>query len=156
MKNIFFTVVTDNMDCLYAGPHTILAETAEQAEATAQGWDGTTYVSAAVPAVGFISRHRPTGDQYDLIAKMGGRLVWLGDVDAFDSAAVRKIASGYSMVAGVNAALVLNLLHADGPDRLVVFENGNRAPEGAASSFFTKAAHIWSKDQDGNLSHTAI
>jgi hypothetical protein len=111
----------------------------------------------------FISRHEPTLAQWQMAARKGIDLVWVGDLDGFTvtkemviEAYERKCqeyadtapngadyAWGWPEVTGVvvvHAAAALRLA----PHWVVgVFENGNRAPEGEKPSFEPVALHFY-------------
>ena len=111
----------------------------------------------------FICRHVPTSEQTALAAAQGYRLVHVGDVDAFDSAAVTtlintvpaelicKVCFGdinwpvgddpechgnYPFIDAVGCVHPAIALLAIGEGKKVgLFKNANRPPEGAASPF---------------------
>lgn len=85
----------------------------------------------------FVSRHKPTPEQIEIAARHGGKLVEVGDRDAFtiDPYEFRE----YRLVIVVHPAAALRLFH-HGID-VGVFENGNRAPEGEKPEFYAKALH---------------
>lgn len=94
----------------------------------------------------FISRHTPTAEQVKLAAEQGITLHAIGDADAFtvDLAFVHE--AGYRLdisfegVIVVHPAAALRLC----PEFIIgVFENANRAPEGAPPSFSAKALHTF-------------
>jgi hypothetical protein len=111
----------------------------------------------------FISRHEPTLSQWQMAARKGIDLVWVGDLDGFTVTKQEVIdaydkkceeyrdtspngqdyAYGWPEVTGVvvvHAAAALRLA----PHFWVgVFENGNRAPEGEKPSFEPVALHFY-------------
>lgn len=97
----------------------------------------------------FISRHKPTQDQVRLAAEQGIVLHHIGDTDAFTvtpswvEANVPKRDTTTIQFYGVivvhpAAALQLCKYYLIG-----VFENANRAPEGAPPQFSAKALHLY-------------
>ncbi|MCG5512815.1 hypothetical protein [Ectothiorhodospira shaposhnikovii] len=88
----------------------------------------------------FISRHSPTPEQHALAAEQGVELVHVGDADAFsvDSGFVHDHGPFEGVVVHPAAALRLanNFL-------VGVFENANRAPEGARPEFYARAFHLY-------------
>lgn len=89
----------------------------------------------------FISRHNPTPEQISLAQAQGFELIHVGDRDGF-TAPVAEFSADFDGVVVVHAAAALRYIDAN---RLVgVFENGNRAPEGAHPSFVAKALHFFS------------
>ena len=89
----------------------------------------------------FISRHVPTQRQYELAREQGFELLHIGDYDAFsvDSGFVHA-AGPFEAVAVVHPAAALRLA----PSFFVgVFENANRAPEGAPPKFEAVALHVY-------------
>jgi hypothetical protein len=93
----------------------------------------------------FISRHTPTQRQVELALEKGFGLVHVGDVDAFDSAAVRALVEEHkhAAVCCVHPAIALGALDGTPCQVVGVFENANRAPEGAPPRFEAKALHVW-------------
>lgn len=101
----------------------------------------------------FISRHAPTTRQVELSAARGFSLIHVGDVDGFDMGAIRALVAtheGATAFAVVNAAVALNLLAILGQTIIGVFENANRAAEGAKPQFEAKALHVWTSWQDAS------
>jgi hypothetical protein len=97
----------------------------------------------------FVTRHAPTEGQIKLAAKAGFELIGVGDCDAFTG----QLPQGFDAVAVVHAAAALRLLNgADGQVGAVVavFENGNRAPEGAKPQFEAVALHVYSVQVGGD------
>lgn len=109
----------------------------------------------------FISRHKPTPEQVQLAAEQGIILHHVGDADAFtvtpywveahapevtedfedqDGCVRHTITIQFYGVVVVHPAAALRLCK----DYLIgVFENANRAPEGAPPQFSAKAFHIY-------------
>lgn len=98
----------------------------------------------------FISRHKPTPEQVQLAAEQDIILHHVGDADAFTvtpywvEAHAPEIVEDYAVqfygVVVVHPAAALRLCK----DYLIgVFENANRAPEGAPPQFSAKAFHIY-------------
>ena len=94
----------------------------------------------------FISRHKPTQDQVQLAAEQGIVLHSIGDVDAFTvtpawvEANAPETIEEFKGVVVVHPAAALRLCD----DYLIgIFENANRAPEGAPPQFSAKALHIY-------------
>lgn len=89
----------------------------------------------------FISRHTPTQGQIDLAAERSITLEHIGDMDAFtitpNSVAEKGEFSGVVVVHPA-AALRVSSRYLVG-----VFENANRAPEGAPPQFEAQALHIY-------------
>jgi len=87
----------------------------------------------------FISRHEVTGEQRRLAAENGIELIPVGDFDAF-SVSRRDLPDFVIGAVVVHPAAALRLV-----DRLKigVFENANRAAEGAKPSFEAKAFHVF-------------
>jgi hypothetical protein len=92
----------------------------------------------------FVSRHAPTQEQISLAEAKGFQLVHVGDVDAFDAAAVAALLAPHkdAAVCAVHPAVFFAAIQ-HGHTVLGVFENGNRAPEGAKPSFYAKSLHVW-------------
>ena len=89
----------------------------------------------------FISRHAPTPEQHALAAEQGIELIGIGDADAFTvSPGFVHDAGPFEGVIVVHPAAALRLCH---EFVIGVFENANRAPEGAPPQFSAKALHIW-------------
>lgn len=94
----------------------------------------------------FISRHQPTAEQVALATEQGITLHAVGDADAFTvgipfvhEAAVRA-GVPFEGVIVVHPAAALRLCS----EFVVgVFENANRAPEGAAPQFAAKSLHVF-------------
>jgi hypothetical protein len=89
----------------------------------------------------FISRHVPTLSQHELAQAQGIDLVHVGDTDAF------KVSPGFvddhgafDGVVVVHPAAALNLASSF---LVGIFENANRAPEGAPVSFEAVALHVY-------------
>lgn len=94
----------------------------------------------------FISRHKPTAEQHALAAEKGITLIHVGDADAFtvDNSFVYENAARLDVPFGgvivVHPAAALRLCS----EFLVgVYENANRAPEGAPPRFAAKALHLY-------------
>lgn len=97
----------------------------------------------------FISRHKPTAEQMLLAAAKGISLYPIGDTDAFtiDASYVHNAARdpsvnclGFDGVIVVHPAAAMRLCD----DFIIgVFENANRAPEGAPPQFSAKALHLY-------------
>jgi hypothetical protein len=95
----------------------------------------------------FISRHAPTEGQLALAAEKKYDLIHVPDVDAF-TGDLNPIVAEYQAFCVVNPALACRLItHAVGG--LGVFENANRAPEGAKPTFEAVALHIYRIRMDG-------
>lgn len=97
-------------------------------------------------ALAFISRHAPTAEQVALAEEQGFTLRYVGDADAFTvgNGFVHQKAADMDVVfegvVVVHPAAALRLCS----EFLVgVFENANRAPEGAPPQFSAKALHIF-------------
>lgn len=97
-------------------------------------------------ALAFISRHAPTAEQVALAAEQGFALHSIGDADAltvgngFVHEAAASLGVTFEGVVVVHPAAALRLA----PEFLIgVFENANRAPEGAAPQFSAKALHMF-------------
>lgn len=102
------------------------------------------------PVMEFVSRHPPTDRQVQLAGKAGYVLVHVGDDDGFNA----PLRAGCA-VAVVHPASAIRYF-ADG--RTVgIFQNANRAPEGAPPSFVAAALHIYSippwTHPDGHVCH---
>lgn len=91
----------------------------------------------------FISRHTPTPSQVAMAAEAGIELVSVGDMDAFTVCCADVDEFGhFDGVVVVHPAMALRLA----PGYAVgVFENANRAPEGAKPQFEAQALHIFGK-----------
>lgn len=94
----------------------------------------------------FISRHAPTPEQSALAADQGFNLIHVGDADAFTVGnsfvheAAARLDVSFEAVAVVHPAAALRLCS----EFIVgVFENANRAPEGAPPQFAAKALHVF-------------
>jgi len=94
----------------------------------------------------FISRHAPTSEQVALASEQGFTLHSIGDTDAFTVGngfvheAAARLDITFEGVVVVHPAAALRLCS----EFLVgVFENANRAPEGAAPQFSAKALHVY-------------
>lgn len=96
----------------------------------------------------FISRHEATPEQVALAQKANIELVPVGDMDAYtiEAAKVWELCPNAVGAVVVNAAAAVRLLFSGLP--VAVFENGNRAPEGAPPQFEAKALHLFSADCD--------
>lgn len=138
----YYHVTIGNSNEMHSGPQLVLSSNEEEAEKIAAAWEGADYVSQAIPALGFISRHAPTPEQRELAWKAGYHLAHLGDVDAFDCVAVRTAAKNYAAIAAVHPAVFMHLLESETVS-FIVFENGTRAAEGGPPSFYAKAMHVW-------------
>lgn len=96
----------------------------------------------------FVSRHVPTPRQYELARGWGYELVPVGDRDAFAGDVRWSAFPGYAGVVVDHPAAALRALIAESgygqPQWMVgVFENVNRAPEGAPHSWETVALHMY-------------
>lgn len=89
----------------------------------------------------FISRHVPTAEQLILAEKAGYELIPVGDIDAFSG----ELPVGYDAIAVVHPALALRAISGvyRRERQIGVFENGNRAPEGAPPQFSAVALRIY-------------
>jgi hypothetical protein len=94
----------------------------------------------------FITRHAPTAEQAALAAEQGIALHPVGDADAFTVGngfvheAAARLDIAFDGVVVVHPAAALRLCS----EFLVgVFENANRAAEGAPPQFAAKALHIY-------------
>ncbi|MFA7175344.1 MAG: hypothetical protein WC340_18360 [Kiritimatiellia bacterium] len=89
----------------------------------------------------FVSRHTPTDGQLQIAKEYGIELIHIGDRDAF-SVGVNDIdeAGAFDGVVVVHPAAALRLA---GTFLIGVFENANRAPEGAPPQFEAKSLHIF-------------
>lgn len=94
----------------------------------------------------FISRHAPTAEQVALAAEQGFTLLPVGDADAF------RVGNSFVHEAGNRLGVVFEgvvVVHPAAALRLCsefligVFENANRAPEGAPPQFTAKSFHIF-------------
>lgn len=89
----------------------------------------------------FISRHTPTPAQFTLAEQQGIELVHVGDADAFTVSPSWVYERGaFEGVVVVHPAAALRLA---GTFLIGVFENANRAPEGAPPQFEAKSLHIF-------------
>lgn len=94
----------------------------------------------------FISRHKPTAEQVELAAKQDIFLHHIGDTDAFtvsskwvDNVTPPDIGR-FDGVIVVHPAAAIRLC----TEYLIgVFENANRAAEGAPPQFSAKALHVY-------------
>ena len=100
----------------------------------------------------FISRHNPTTKQIEMAKERGFELVPVGDWDAFliTPHDVMMMASwrgfrDFDAVCVVHPAAALNLISRY---PVLVFENGNRAPEGEKPRFEPVALHYWAPKYD--------
>lgn len=103
----------------------------------------------------FISRHSPTSEQIEMARSRGFHLIPIGDHDAFDASlpekcwiweeATPEFPEGRSVmcdaVCVVHPAAALSLSRAG--RTVLIFENGNRAPEGEKPQFFPKKLHVY-------------
>lgn len=94
----------------------------------------------------FITRHVPTAEQVALAAEQGITLHSVGDADAFTVSnsfvheAAARLNVTFEGVVVVHPAAALRLCS----EFLVgVFENANRAPEGAPPQFAAKALYLF-------------
>ena len=109
----------------------------------------------------FISRHKPTQEQLDLARDFGIELVEVGDLDAFavhTGSTLQVELTNYfggpelldrdyfSGVVVVHPAAALRLIEYF---NIAIFENENRAPEGAPPQFKPVALHIWARGESG-------
>lgn len=94
----------------------------------------------------FISRHAPTPEQVALAAEQGFALHHVGDADAF------AVGNGFVHEAAARLDITFEgvvVVHPAAALRLCseffvgVFENANRASEGAPPQFSAKALHIY-------------
>ena len=89
----------------------------------------------------FLSRHTPTQEQHALAMDQGITLVHKGDQDAFSKDLpneLRKLQlDGYRGIVCVHALIAMKALKMG--LNVGVFENSNRAPEGAPPSFLATA-----------------
>ena len=89
----------------------------------------------------FISRHTPTPAQFTLAEQQGIELIHVGDADAFTVSPSWVYERGaFEGVVVVHPAAALRLA---GTFLIGVFENANRAPEGAPPQFEAKSLHIF-------------
>jgi hypothetical protein len=89
----------------------------------------------------FISRHTPTPAQFTLAEQQGIELIHIGDADAFTVSPSWVYERGaFEGVVIVHPAAALRLA---GTFLIGVFENANRAPEGAPPQFEAKSLHIF-------------
>lgn len=128
----------DNND----GRNIILASDEKSAEHIAKAMPGVIEISDAMPAMAFVSRHKPGTEQYELARLMGYELYHVGDANAFDCKAVRKLCEGFSAVCAVHPAVLLHLIKINGPV-LAVFENETRAQENGPPLFSVCGLHQW-------------
>ena len=89
----------------------------------------------------FVSRHQPNADQYALCNKAGYELIHVGDLDVFsedfenDLDVLINVEHNAELIIGVHP-MVLLVASAYG-DKVGMFNNVNRAPEGEKPSFGT-------------------
>ena len=97
----------------------------------------------------FVSRHSPSGAQSDMAQEQGYDLLHVGDVNAFDVNAVRDLIAAHQpdAVACVHPVVALTAVSAG--CAVGIFENANRAPEGAPPKFEAAALHIYVASLDG-------
>lgn len=88
----------------------------------------------------FLSRHTPTEKQSALARARGYDLVHVGDCDAFEGDFRSRIGDAKA-IACVHPALALRAFAVG--LTVGVFENANRAPEGAPPTFEAAALHIY-------------
>ena len=89
----------------------------------------------------FISRHVPTTEQIDLAIAQEIELVSIGDLDGFTVTAEQVAKHGkFDGVAVVHAGAALRLQF---DYEVLLFENGNRAPEGEKPSFVAVSCHLF-------------
>ena len=96
----------------------------------------------------FISRHVPTIEQVELARAHGYEIEHVGDLDAFgDDDKVLDIADrankSFGAVSIVHPALALRFSKLLWNARIIIFENGNRAPEGEKPQFYAKGLHFY-------------
>ncbi|MFA7168853.1 MAG: hypothetical protein WC096_08130 [Sphaerochaetaceae bacterium] len=89
----------------------------------------------------FISRHTPTHEQISLAEQQGIELIHVGDADAFTVSPSWVYERGaFEGVVVVHPAAAMRL---SSSFMVGVFENANRAPEGAPPQFEAKSLHIF-------------
>lgn len=98
----------------------------------------------------FISRHEPTVEQVEMARGRGFDLVHVGDADAFNVAAVRRLVEVnfpgvVPAVALVNPAMALNVasLATESGIYIGTFENEQRSEVGGKPTFHAKSLHVW-------------
>lgn len=96
----------------------------------------------------FVSRHDPTTDQLALAPG----LIKVPDINGFDRSAINALlrealAANVDHIIVVNAAMALNIaaiaIEREQFIYIGIFENTNRAPEGAKPTFATNELHWW-------------
>lgn len=98
--------------------------------------------------IAFVSRHAPTPDQLRIVAELQlaepATLTAVGDLDAFSEGMMDRLMGlredGYECVVAVHPWIVLGALSLG--LAIGVFENANRAPEGAKPEFTAKSLHV--------------
>lgn len=91
----------------------------------------------------FISRHTPTAEQVELAVAQEIELIPIGDLDGFTVTAEQVARHGkFDGVAVVHAGAALRLQF---DYEILLFENGNRAPEGEKPSFVAVACHLFTE-----------
>ena len=83
----------------------------------------------------FISRHQPTPSQIELASKMGIELVPVGDRDGFKISPDEFVEGDFRGVVVVHAMAAMRCLKKG--LAVGIFNNVNRAPEGAKPTFET-------------------
>jgi hypothetical protein len=91
----------------------------------------------------FISRHTPTPEQEEIVRRdLEGELVHVGDINAFNcSNELYALRQQYKGVIVVHAAMALQAYEMG--FLVGVFQNANRAPEGAVPTFTPLCVHLW-------------
>lgn len=122
----------------------------EAADAAALAAHEAARAAALVPCA-FVTRHEPTAEQVEMLATIGLRPVWVGDVDAFDADAIREKVIGYEYFVAVHPMVFATACGGNGyrdisdPDAIrtgLAFRNEARAGEGAAP-YTPRFSEIW-------------
>lgn len=103
----------------------------------------------------FVSRHVPTVSQIEMAGRAGIELIHVGDADAFGPLDINEIKAkanlekgeyivGYVVVHPAMAMKFVNHSHVG------IFENANRAPEGAKPTFEAVALHLFALGEGNN------
>jgi len=92
----------------------------------------------------FVSRHQPTPEQFALSREKGIDLVPVGDLDAF-TVEVHHILERLPEAEGVVVVHPAAAMRLSWYFLVGVFENANRAPEGAPPSFQAVALHLFNR-----------
>lgn len=95
----------------------------------------------------FISRHKPTPEQIEQAKAVGVEIVHVGDADAFNFSLANL--AGYEGIVCVHPVIAMKAMCSG--YEIGIFENANRAPEGAKPEFYSKSFHRYCVGHEGQF-----